>query len=110
MSSVNEAVRFVLEIVAFFGLGYWGWHVDGPLPVRILTMVLAPVAAATVWAIWVAPNSSARLDDPMRLVVELVVFGGATAAWFLAGRREVAVIFGLVTLVNLVLMTVLSQR
>jgi hypothetical protein len=86
MTAAALALRFVLELGALAALAYGGWRVDGPLWLRLLFAVAAPLAAALIWGRWVAPRASHLLDDPLRLVPEWVVFGGAVAALVATGH------------------------
>ncbi|GAA0551211.1 hypothetical protein GCM10010172_36820 [Paractinoplanes ferrugineus] len=86
----NLTLRFGLELCAFAALAYGGWHVPGAVWVRILAAVALPVVAAVVWGRWVAPKASHPIPDPLRLVPEWVVFGGATAALLATGHLVLA--------------------
>ena len=86
MVAINLALRFVLELCALAGLAYGGWHVPGPVWVRILLAVALPLAGALIWARWVAPKASHPIPDPQRLIPEWVVFGGAAAALIATGQ------------------------
>jgi len=86
MRALQLTLRFALEVCALAALAYAGWHVAGPVWVRILVAVALPLIAAVVWGQWVAPRARRPLPDPQRLVPEWVVFGGATVALFLAGH------------------------
>jgi Protein of unknown function (DUF2568) len=86
----NLALRFGLELCALAALGYGGWHVPGPVVVRVLAAVALPVIAAVVWGRWVAPKASHPVPDPLRLVPEWTVFGGATVALLATGHFVLA--------------------
>ena len=68
----------------------------------------APLLAAVIWGLWVAPASRRRLPDPARLVVEVVLFAAGVAALAAAGYVVVAVVFGVVVTVNIVLVRMLE--
>ena len=86
---VNLGLRFVLEVVAVVGLirlgdGVWGW--------------LLALAGVVAWGIFRVPNdgtSSGRapvaVPGPVRLAVEVSVFGLGLVGWFLSGPQWVAV-------------------
>jgi hypothetical protein len=86
MRPINLVLRFLLEICALVALGYGGWHAPAPVWVRILLAAALPLAAAIVWGRWVAPKASHPIDDPLRLIPEWVVFGGASVALVLTGH------------------------
>lgn len=78
------SVRFACEIAAIVGIVWWGWVWEG---------VIFGTAVIVVWGAFVAPKGNWRLPDPGRLLVELVIFGFATASWWWLGEHVVAVVF-----------------
>ncbi|MFI7600599.1 YrdB family protein [Actinoplanes sp. NPDC049681] len=90
MKALNLALRFGLEVAALAALAYGGWHVPGPVWLRILAAVALPLAAAVVWGQWVAPKARRPLADPLRLLPEWVVFGGATTTLAATGHIVLA--------------------
>jgi hypothetical protein len=109
MRALNDATRFLLELAMLAALAYWGWaESDGIW--RLLLALAAPLCAAVVWGILLAPRSSRRLDDPGRLVVEVVIFGSGVAALWLADQTVPAAVFGAVVTVHLLLTFALGQR
>jgi hypothetical protein len=110
LRDVNLGVRFLLELCALWALGYWGWRAADMLLLKIVLAVGAPLAAALVWGMFVAPKATRRLRDPLRLGAEVLVFGSAVAALIGAGRRLLGVVFALVVAANVALMVVWGQR
>jgi hypothetical protein len=56
-----------------------------------------------VWGLWMAPRARNRLTEPLHLIAELLIFGLALAALYAAGRPRMALVFGLVYVINVVL-------
>jgi hypothetical protein len=83
-------LRFGSELAALTAFTLWGFSESGWFG------VLPPIAAAAVWGRWMAPRSPRRLEDPLRLIVELVFFSLATAAFDTVGARAVSVAFAAV--------------
>jgi Protein of unknown function (DUF2568) len=50
--------------------------------------------AAVVWGAWVAPEARWPVPIPTRVVIELVLFGGAVGALVVAGQPVLAVVLG----------------
>ena len=99
--AVNLGIRFLLELLM---LGALGWTGVGLPSSRWLSVVLAialPVAAAGVWAMWIAPKASRRLQDPWRLLVELVLFAAAAAGLAAIGHPLLALAFAVVLVANI---------
>jgi len=89
---VALAVRFACELVALAGLAWWGAEAGDGVTAVMLALAL-PVAAGTVWGLWVAPRSERRLRDPARALCEALVFGAAAAALVDLGHAVAAAVF-----------------
>lgn len=63
--TVALAVRFLLELGALAALAYWGYR-TGTGFARYALALGAPLAAAVVWGVLVAPKSSRRLPRGRR--------------------------------------------
>lgn len=91
MRAFQLVLRFVLELCALAALAYGGWQSTDTFWLRLLAAVALPVIAAVVWGQWVAPKARHPIPDPLRLVPEWVVFGGATVALALTGHFVLAI-------------------
>jgi hypothetical protein len=90
MLVINMVLRFVLELCALAALGYWGFATgSGPLTKAVLGLG-APILAAVAWGAFVAPKAVHPLQDPGKLLVELLVFGAAAGGLLLAGQPFLA--------------------
>ena len=103
LKNINLALAFLLELCMLAALGYWGFTLDQGLAMRVGAGLGAPVLAAVVWGIWMAPRASNRLPEPLHLILELIIFGLAVTALYAAGQPQLALVFGLVYLINVVL-------
>ncbi len=63
---------------------------------RIAIAVLAPVLAAVIWGIGIAPKARRRWPDPWRIIAEIVLFLIAAAALVPEGDVLAAVVFAVV--------------
>jgi hypothetical protein len=104
LTALNLGLRFVLELCMLVALGIWGFSEN------IVLGIAAPLAAAVVWGFWIAPKASRRLRDPLRLVVELLLFGAAGVALAAAGHRLAAAIFLAAVVLSEGLMLAWRQR
>jgi hypothetical protein len=96
----NDIVRFLLELFAFFSLGYWG-YLAWPFPwPGVLFMIGAPLFAIVVWALFRSPKARIPLDSVGRALIEIFVMGTAVATWFLLDSPIVGAIFGIVALIS----------
>ena len=91
MSWLVHGVRFACEIAAVVAVVWWGWPVLG---------IVAGAVVIGLWAVWVAPKSNRRLSDPARIVLELVIFGAAAAAFASVGQTPLAIVFAVAAVVS----------
>jgi hypothetical protein len=107
VSSLNDLLRFALELTGIAALAVWGWTAGGPGPLRFVLAIAAPLALIVVWALLIAPNGNSPLPPTPRMVagsVLLLVAAGALAA---AGHPRPAAVFAILVVVNTVLALVL---
>ncbi|MBX3091379.1 MAG: YrdB family protein [Cryobacterium sp.] len=96
----NDVVRLILELFAFFSLGYWG-YLAWPFPwPGALFMIGTPLFAIVVWGLFRSPKARIPLDLVGRGIVEIAVMGSAVIAWTMLGQPIVAVVFGVIALVS----------
>jgi len=88
---LNLTLRFILEMVALFSVGLWGWVAFSGFWPYLLIWIL-PAAAAFLWANFRYPDEplhpvEARypISGKMRLLLELSLFGFAGWAFFSIG-------------------------
>ncbi len=110
MRSLNLAFRFSLEMLVLLALFLWGMSMSDSLPIQLLFGLGAPLGVMVAWGMLVAPKASRRLADPVRLVVELVIFSLAALAFGLAVSWILALMFGAAVLISLALMFYFGQR
>jgi hypothetical protein len=100
MKALALALRFlVAELGALVAFVWWGIDAGGFGLVLGLVLAFAVIA---LWAAFVAPKALRRLDDPARIVLELVIFAGATAAFFALGQPVVAIVYAIVAVLTAV--------
>ena len=103
---INLAVRFALEIAAVVGLFRLGlWIADGPLA-AVLALALS-FGAASAWGLFNVPGDRSRsgrapvqVPGIVRLLVELLVLGGAAVGWFLVGPSWFAWTYTMVLVIH----------
>lgn len=100
LRSVNLALLVALAV--------WGFHAGSGLAGDLALGLGAPLLAAVVWGLWIAPASRRRLADPARLLVEVLVFAAGVGVLAVAGFPLVAVGFAAVVAVNMTLDRVLA--
>jgi hypothetical protein len=109
LKAVNLGVRFVLELCALAALAYWGRRAGDRTLVKVVLAVGAPLAAAIVWGLFVAPKATFDPGAGVRLVLEVLVIGCAVVGLAAAGRIRLGLALGAVYVVNRILMGVWGQ-
>ena len=104
MKPLNLGLRFLLELCMLVALGIWGFSENFVLGIA------AALAAAVVWGLWIAPKATRRLRDPVRLALELLLFGAAGVALAAADHPLAAAIFLAAVALNEVLTLAWGQR
>jgi hypothetical protein len=96
---INDFLRFLLELFAFFTFGFWGF-VAWPFPWNFAFGIVTPVFAIVVWAVFRSPKAVIHLDSFGKALVEIVVMGSAALAWLMLGQPIVALVFGVLAVVS----------
>ena len=107
---INMTIRFLLELCMLAALAYWGFQLDGGWLLRLVVGIGAPLLAATVWGLLIAPKAKRRLADPWRFLVELALFGLAAVALVGVARPLLAVILLVVYLINRLLVVLWGEE
>lgn|SRR5262249_706992 len=110
LKNANLALAFLLELCILAALGYWGFQIGvGPIASGVLG-IGAPLLAAIIWGLLLAPKATVRVPGALHLVLKVVLFGLAVLALALAGRAVLATVFGVAALLNGALLFVWRQR
>ena len=104
----NLALRFILELCALVAISYWGFKTGSGWLVKTALGVGIPLLVAFAWGTFRVPNDPGKapvpVPGPVRLLLELAVFGLAVAGLAAAGRTSLAWALGLVVLINYALL------
>ncbi len=98
---INLGLRFLVEVSAVLGLAFWGWTTNSGLA-RIGLTVGLPILAMVLWATFRTPGDGGEpivpISGPVRLGLELALFGTAIILVYRAGMPAPAAgLGGLVT-------------
>ncbi|HLV44602.1 MAG TPA: YrdB family protein, partial [Aggregatilineales bacterium] len=99
-------LRFLLELVALFAVGYWGWTQHQGV-MRFVLAIGLPALLAAAWGIFRVPGDASASGEAIvavpgivRLLLELVFFGLAVWAFYASSRPTWALVLGIVMLVH----------
>lgn len=96
---LNELLAFLLELLALGALAWWGGSHD-PLALALVLGIAAPVAAAVLWGAFAAPRARYPLPTAGVLAVKALVFGAALFALRGLGHGGLALVAGVVVVLN----------
>jgi quinol-cytochrome oxidoreductase complex cytochrome b subunit len=109
LKGANLALAFLLELCALAALGYWGFKVGRGTLAKLGLGLGAPLLAAVVWGLFVAPRATVAVPRAVHLALEVAVFGLAAVALYAAGQPRLALAFALVVVLNRVLIAFWGQ-
>ena len=106
MHPINLAIRFILELIAIFVFGVWGYALGGE-STKIPLAILFPLLFAALWGVFAVRGDPSRSGKtvvqtagPIRLFLELTLF--SAAAWMLYDLTftRMALIFSAVVILH----------
>jgi hypothetical protein len=107
MLAANLLIRFVIELGALAALSYWGFRAREGLA-SYAYGIGAPITAAVLWGLFVAPRSAFPTTEPVKGALALLVFAGAAMALWAAGRQTWALVFAGIAVANAAVLYVLE--
>jgi len=100
---INLTIRFLLEILMLVVLGCWGWHLTANWYKYLLAAGL-PTIAATLWGVFRIQNdpkpAPVETPGPVRLLLELGLFGLAVWGLYDLGYHKAGLITGIVVVIH----------
>ena len=103
----NLTLRFLLELAALSGFGLAGWHFGDSSFWRWPLALFLPVAAAALWGVFAVPGDPSRsgaapipVSGGVRLLLELFVFCGGAAAYWIAGHNVAALVLAILVAIH----------
>jgi len=98
---INLLFRFLLELMALFIMGLWGWKQGQGLTAFLLALTL-PIIFAVVWGVFAVPDDPSRSGKApivtpgiIRLLIEIGFFIFSVWALYNMGYTIISIVFGL---------------
>ncbi len=91
-------LRFLTELATLAALAVAGARADTAVAWRVVLAILGPVLVAVIWGLAIGPRAARRLNDPVRLLVEIVIFVAAAVAVGLVSYAAVAVVYAFIAI------------
>jgi hypothetical protein len=106
LKSLNLSLAFFLELAMLAAFAYWGFHTGQSTIVKIGLGIGIPLLVAVIWGLFMAPNSSRRLQGAAYLALKLLLFGLAVAALITTSNDTLGIVLGVVVVINTILLYV----
>ncbi len=106
---LNLALRFVLELCLLAAVGYGGWSVPGPAPLKLVVAIGLMAAVGVAWGLWLSPKRPVELGSAARLSLEVGLFALAAAALAATGHLGLAAALAVAYAINRILISVWRQ-
>lgn len=97
-------IFFLLELAALGAFIYWGFNIDKGLLIKVVFGIGTPLLVAIFWGTFIAPKASIPVSVPLRIFLQIIVFGSAVAALYFSEKSMLAIIFLIVVLIEMILM------
>ena len=109
MAIANLTLRFLTELAGIAAVGYAGFQVATPMPLRAAAGIGAALALIVTWAMVAAPKTQNGLAQPQKDLIGTGLLLLAAVALALAGQVQLAVLFALIVVANTGLLFVFGQ-
>ncbi|ETA82276.1 YrdB family protein [Youngiibacter fragilis] len=110
IKAVNLGISFILELLALFIYGWYGYGTGTLGWQRILLAIILPVTAAVFWGRYLAPNASGRFAMPGLLIAKIAIMAVAAVMLLRMGKIMQGGIFFAAAAANILLAAVLGQE
>jgi len=98
---INLLFRFLLELMALFIMGLWGWKQSQGLTAFLLALTL-PILFAVIWGVFAVPDDPSRSGKApivtpgiIRLAIELAIFIISVWGLYDLGYTLMSLVFGI---------------
>ncbi len=109
MAIANLTIRFLTELAGIAAVGYAGFQVAGPLPLRAAAGIGGAMILVVTWAAVVAPNTANGLTQTQKDIVGTGLLLLAAFALATAGQVRLAVAFAIMVAANTALLLAFGQ-
>ncbi|MDI2587303.1 YrdB family protein [Psychrobacillus sp. NEAU-3TGS] len=95
---------FLMELGALAAFSYWGFHMNRGWLISSLLGLGTPLLVAIFWGTFIAPKASIPVSIPLTILLQSIIFALAVAALHFSDKSKLAIIFGVVVLIEMILM------
>ncbi|TQR14174.1 DUF2568 domain-containing protein [Psychrobacillus soli] len=98
-----------MELCALAAFSYWGFQMNRGLLINSLLGLGTPLLIAVFWGTFIAPKASIPVSIPLRIILQSIIFALAVAALYFSDKGKLATIFGVVVLIEMILMYTIEE-
>jgi hypothetical protein len=109
MAIANLTLRFLTELAGIAAIGYAGFQIGAPMPLRAVAGIGGALALILTWALVVAPNTVNGLTQPQKDLIGTGLLLLAAVALGLAGQLRLAIAFAIIVIGNTALLFAFGQ-
>lgn len=109
LKNINLGIRFILEVWALIAVGYWGFKYNSNILIKIALGIGGPLLIAAVWGMFGSPKASYKLSVPLQWILLFVIYLLAGLSLHVSGKQQLAIFFGVIAIINSILMYVWKQ-
>ena len=98
------SIFFLMELAMLAAYSYWGFHLDKGLLIKLLIGIGTPILVAVIWGTFISPKAAIPVTTTIRIGLQTILFGCSVLALYYSGKTTLAIIFGMIILIEMILM------
>jgi hypothetical protein len=91
-------LRFLTELATVAALATAGALAHTAVAWRVVLAILGVALFAVIWGRWIGPRAAHRLNDPSRLVAEILIFVVSAVALGLVGYPVIGIVVAVISI------------
>lgn len=109
LRAINSVLAFLLELTMLAVFCYWGFHGEKGVWMKWSLGIGTPLAVATIWGLFLAPNAEHRLNITAGTILSLVLFSVAVMALYQTSHPALAITLAVIVVFNQILLLLWKQ-
>lgn len=109
IKNLNLLLRLLLELCVLLSIGYWGFQLKRTWIIKFAAGLGLPIIVMAFWTVFIAPDSTYELSQPVRTIMELVVFALGAYALYASRHPVLAKVFSFTVFINMILLLYWKQ-
>lgn len=106
---INLGIRFFIEVCSLIAIGSLGFRLGKEFLMKIVLSIGIPVVFAFLWGMFASPAAILPASKPFRVMLEFIILFLAFVGIYTGGHKYTAIGFGIVVVINRILMVIWKQ-